>query len=124
MAENEADSDGTEPAPPPMFDKKEEAEAAFWRLKKASDQWREERVKRVLVQEAEGILTTLGRVVYISACILFDGLVLTQVPVSMGRTLAAWILYTVLLVAAIKLQRDLYERWFDLDISQIDFDRP
>jgi hypothetical protein len=55
---------------------------------------------------------------------LFDALVLTQVPVSMGRTLAAWILYTVLLVAAIKLQRDLYERWFDLDISQIDFDRP
>ena len=124
MAENEADSDGTEPSPPPMFDKKEEAEAAFWRLKKASDEWREERVKRVLAQEGEGILTTLGRVVYISACILFDGLVLTQVPVSMGRTLAAWILYTVLLVAAIKLQRDLYERWFDLDISQIDFDRP
>ena len=124
MAENEADPDGTEPAPPPMFDKKEEVEAAFWRLKKASDEWREERVKRVLAQEGEGILTTLGRVVYISACILFDALVLTQVPVSMGRTLAAWILYTVLLVAAIKLQRDLYERWFDLDISQIDFDRP
>jgi|TARA_B100001105_G_scaffold108165_1_gene86675 hypothetical protein len=122
MAENEADPDGTEPTPP-MFDKKEEAEAAFWRLKKASDEWREERVKRVLAQEGEGLLTTFGRVVYISACIVFDGLVLTEIPVSMGRGLAAWSLYVVLLVAAIKLQRDLYDKWFDVDISEMDFDR-
>jgi hypothetical protein len=122
MAENEADPDGTEPTPP-MFDKKEEAEAAFWRLKKASDEWREERVKRVLAQEGEGLLSTFGRVVYISACIVFDGLVLTEIPVSMGRGLAAWSLYVVLLVAAIKLQRDLYDKWFDVDISEMDFDR-
>ena len=99
MAENEANSDRSETTPPPMFDKKEEAEAAFWRLKKASDKSREERVKRVLAQEGEGLLTTLGRVVYISACMLFDGLVLIEIPVSMGRTLAAWSLYVVLLVA-------------------------
>ena len=123
MAENEADLDGNEPVPPPMLDKKEETEAAFWRMKKASDEWREERVKRVMAQEGEGILTTLGRVVYISACILFDGVVLLEVPVSMGRTLAAWSLYVVLLVVAIKLQRDLYEKWFDIDISQMDFDQ-
>ena len=123
MAENEADSDGSEATPPPMFDKKEEAAAAFWRMKKASDEWREERVKRVLAQEGEGLLTTLGRVVYISACMLFDSVVLLEVPVSMGRTLAAWSLYVVLLVVAIKLQRDLYEKWFDADISRIDFDR-
>ena len=123
MAENEADSDGSEATPPPMFDKKEETEAAFWRLKKASDKSREERVKRVLAQDGEGILTTLGRVVYISACMLFDGLVLLEIPVSMGRTLAAWSLYVVLLVVAIKLQRDLYEKWFDVDISQMDFDQ-
>ena len=123
MAENEADSDGSETTSPPMFDKKEETEAAFWRLKKASDKSREERVKRVLAQDGEGILTTLGRVVYISACMLFDGLVLLEIPVSMGRTLAAWSLYVVLLVVAIKLQRDLYEKWFDVDISQMDFDQ-
>ena len=123
MAENEADSDGSEATPPPMFDKKEEAEAAFCRRKKASDEWREERVKRVLAQEGEGLLTTLGRVVYISACMLFDSVVLLEVPVSMGRTLAAWSLYVVLLVVAIKLQRDLYEKWFDVDISQMDFDQ-
>ena len=122
MAENEADPDGTEPTPP-MFDKKEETEAAFWRLKKASDRSREERVKRVLAQESEGLLTTLGRVTYISVCIVFDGVLLMGIPVSMGRTLAAWSLYVVLLVAAIKLQYDLYGKWFDVDISQMDFDQ-
>lgn len=122
MEENEVESERLE-NPPPMFDKKEEAEAAFWRLKKASDKSREERVKRVLAQESEGILTTLGRVVYISACILFDGLVLMEIPVSMGKTLVAWALYTVLLVAAIKLQYNLYEKWFDVDISEMDFDQ-
>ena len=122
MEENEVDSEVIENAPP-MFDKNEEAEAAFWRLKKASDKSREERVKRVLAQEGEGLLTTLSRVVYISACILFDGLVLTEIPVSMGRTLGAWFLYVVLLIAAIKLQRDLYDKWFDVDISEMDFDR-
>ena len=35
MEENEVDSERLE-NPPPMSDKKEEAEAAFWRLKKAS----------------------------------------------------------------------------------------
>jgi hypothetical protein len=49
--------------------------------------------------------------------------VLTEVPISMGKTLAAWSLYLVLLMAAIKLQRDLYEKWFSVDISQINFDR-
>jgi hypothetical protein len=122
MAENEVDSEGSDNAPP-MFDKKEETEAAFWRLKKASDKSREERVKRVLAQGGEGLLTTLGRVVYISACILFDGLVLTEIPVSMGKTIVAWSLYAVLLVAAIKLQYDLYGKWFDVDISQMDFDQ-
>ena len=122
MEENEVESERLE-NPPPMFDKKEEAEAAFWRLKKASDKSREERVKRVLAQESEGILTTLGRVVYISACILFDGLVLMEIPVSMGKTLVAWALYTVLLVVAIKLQYNLYEKWFDVDISEMDFDQ-
>ena len=122
MKENEVDSEVIENAPP-MFDKKEEAEAAFWRLKKASDKSREERGKRVMAQEGEGLLTTFGRVVYISACILFDGLVLMEIPVSMGRTLAAWSLYVVLLVVAIKLQRDLYDKWFDVDISQMDFDQ-
>ena len=122
MEENEVDSERFE-NPPPMSDKKEEAEAAFWRLKKASDKSREERVKRVLAQEGEGLLTTFGRVVYISTCILFDGVFLMEIPVSMGKTLAAWILYAVLLVAAIKLQRNLYGKWFDVDISEMDFNQ-
>ena len=51
MAENEAESNGTETSPPPMFDKKVEADAAFWMLKAASDEGREERNKRALAQE-------------------------------------------------------------------------
>ncbi len=87
MAENEAESNGTEALPPPMFDKKVEADAAFWRLKEASDEWREERIKRVLAQEGESILITLGRVIFITVCILIDGVVLTEVPISMGKPL-------------------------------------
>jgi hypothetical protein len=46
-----------------------------------------------------------------------------EIPVSMGKTLAAWTLYVVLLVAAIKLQYGLYGKWFDVDISEMDFDQ-
>ena len=46
-----------------------------------------------------------------------------EIPVSIGKTLVAWALYTVLLVAAIKLQYNLYAKWFDVDISEMDFDQ-
>lgn len=93
-----------EPTPPEILGKREEAEAAFWRLKRASDRWRENRVKRVMAQEGEGILTTIGRVLYLTICILFDGVVMMQIPVSLGKTSASWALYVVLLVLAIKCQ--------------------
>lgn len=110
--------------PPDLFiDKEQEAEAAFWRLKRSADKWRENRVKRVLAQEGEGIFMTLGRVVYAVICILFDGLVLVELPIMMGRTAAAWTLYLVLLAIVVKVQYDYYQKWFSVDISQIDFDR-
>ena len=108
---------------PPFFDSKKEAESSFWRLKRASDDWRENRLKRVMAQEEEGLLTTLGRVVYISACILFDGLFLSEIAVRMGRTSLSWFIFLLLLVAVIRFQRRLYANWFAVDISQIDFDR-
>jgi len=109
---------------PPHFDGKKEAEASFWRLKRASDEWRENRVKRVMAQENESLLTTLGRVVYISACILFDGLILTEIPVRLGRTTFSWLIFLLVLVGAVRIQRRLYQNWFAVDISQIDFNRP
>ena len=109
---------------PPFFDSREEAESSFWRLKRASDEWRENRLKRVMAQEEEGLFTTLGRVTYISTCILFDGLVLSEIPVRMGRTSFSWLFYIFILVIAIRLQRRLYSDWFAVDISQIDFNRP
>ena len=109
---------------PPFFDSRDEAESSFWRLKRASDEWRENRLKRVMAQEEEGLFTTLGRVAYISTCILFDGLVLSEIPVRMGRTSFSWLAYIFILVIAIRLQRRLYSDWFAVDISQIDFNRP
>jgi len=109
---------------PPFYDSRKEAESSFWRLKKASDVSRENRVKTVLAQGEESLLATLGRVAYISVCILFDGLILTEIPVRMGRTSFSWFVYILILVMAIRLQRRLYAEWFAVDISQIDFDRP
>lgn len=109
---------------PPFYDRREEAESSFWRLKKASDASRENRVKAVLAQEEESLLATLGRVAYISVCILFDGLILTEIPVRMGKTAFSWIIFLIILWAAIRIQRQLYDNWLAIDISQIDFDRP
>ena len=109
---------------PPFYDRREEAESSFWRLKKASAASRENRVKTVLAQEEESLTATLGRVAYISMCILFDGLILTEIPVRMGKTAFSWILFLIILWAAIRIQRQLYENWFAIDISQIDFDQP
>jgi|TARA_B100001996_G_scaffold6960_1_gene5859 hypothetical protein len=112
-----------ESEPPQFYDSRKEAESSFWRLKKAADASRENRVKRVLAQEEESLLASLGRVTYISACILFDGLILTEIPVRMGKTAFSWIIFLVILWSAIRIQRKLYEKWFAIDISQIDFDR-
>jgi len=112
------------PEAPPFYDPREGAESSFWRLKKAADLSRDNRLKRVMAQEEESLLATLGRVTYISACILFDGLILTEIPVRMGKTAFSWILFLFLLWGAIRIQRRLYDNWFGVDISQIEFRRP
>ena len=85
--------------------------------------WREKRGKRILAQVGESIFVTLGRVVYAVICVLFDGLVLVELPIMMGRTAAAWTLYLVLLAIVVKIQFDYYQKWFSVDVSQIDFDQ-
>ena len=117
------DSPDDAPKSPPFYDRREEAESSFWRLKKASDASREGRVKSVLAQEEESLLATFGRVAYISVCILFDGLILTEIPVRMGKTAFSWMLFLIVLWAAIRIQRQIYDNRFATDISQIDFDR-
>jgi len=112
----------TEPEPP-FFDIREEREAAIWRLKRAADHNRETRTKKILAQEGEGLLITIGRVVYLSACIIFDGLILVGIPIQMGRTLWARVLYGDILGFAVVIQKSLYAHWFDVDISQIDFEQ-
>ena len=62
---------------PEFNDKSGESKAALWRLKRAADRRRENRIKWVLAQEGEPLLHTLGRSLYISGCMCLDGLVLT-----------------------------------------------
>jgi|TARA_B100001750_G_C15442945_1_gene564593 hypothetical protein len=124
MPEDSLSTSEVEIKPPEFIDKEEEAEAAFWRLKRAADLWRENRVKRILAQEGESIFRTLGRVLYIISCIIFDGLILIELPIYMGRSAAAWTIYILLLIFAVRLQYEYYKKWFEVDISQIEFENP
>ena len=124
MPEDSLSTSEVEIKPREFIDKEEEAEAAFWRLKRAADLWRENRVKRILAQEGESIFRTLGRVLYIISCIIFDGLILIELPIYMGRSAAAWTIYILLLIFAVRLQYEYYKKWFEVDISQIEFENP
>jgi len=107
-----------------FIDKPEESKAAFWRLKRAADRRRENRIKWILAQEGEPLLHTLWRSIYISACILFDGLILTEVLFITGKTALSWAIYGTLLGFAVFFQRRIYDRWFSLDVGEFDFGPP
>tara|TARA_B100002051_G_C16713473_1_gene627975 strand:+ start:301 stop:675 length:375 start_codon:yes stop_codon:yes gene_type:complete len=124
MPEDSLSTSEVEIKPSEFIDKEKEAEAAFWRLKRAADLWRENRVKRILAQEGESIFRTLGRILYIISCIIFDGLILIELPIYMGRSAAAWTIYILLLIFAVRLQYEYYKKWFEVDISQIEFENP
>ncbi len=122
MSDDSLSTSKLEIEPPEFIDKKEAAEAAFWRLKRAADLWRENRVKRVLAQEGESIFRTLGRVLYVIICILFDGLILIELPIFFERSAVAWTLYILILIFAVKIQHEFYKKWFEVDISEIEFE--
>ncbi len=122
MSDDSLSTSKLEIEPPKFIDKKEEAEAAFWRLKRAADLWRENRVKRVLAQEGESIFRTLGRFLYVIICILFDGLILIELPIFFERSAVAWTLYILILIFAVKIQHEFYKKWFEVDISEIEFE--
>jgi len=111
------------PEEPLFIDKKEDSEAAFWRLKRAADTWRENRIKGVLAQEGESLRLTFGRALYLCGCILFDGLILTEVIFLGERSAVSWALFGALLGFAIIFQKEIYDKLFAVDISQIDFDQ-
>ncbi|MED5231916.1 MAG: hypothetical protein VYB30_06090 [Candidatus Thermoplasmatota archaeon] len=124
MSDESVSTSEVEIEPPEFIDKKEESEAAFWRLKRAADLWRENRVKRVLAQEGESIFRTLGRILYVILCIIFDGLILIELPIIMGRSAVAWTIYILLLIFVVRFQHEYYKKWFEVDISQIEFESP
>ncbi len=104
-----------------FIDNKEESEASFWRLKKAFDKWRENRVNGILAQEGESIWLTLGRPLFLSGCILFDGPVLLEIIRLGDRAAWSWIAYFAALYFAVNFQRKIYDRTFSVDTSQLPF---
>ena len=100
--------------------RREQKEGALRRLKQAFDTNRRVRKDKILAQEGESLVKTIGRMVYVSACILFDGLVLTEIIVRLDRTVFAWFVFAVVLGFAIVVQRNQYDEWFAVDISQFE----
>ncbi len=100
--------------------KSEQRNLALKRLAQKADSRRRASRDRILAQEGESLFTTVGRVVYLSGCILFDGLVLTEIIVRLAGTVFAWSAFFVVLGCAIMIQRNLYAKWFALDLSLLD----
>ncbi len=98
----------------------EQRQRALERIKAAADQRRHDRAQRILAQEGESLAITIGRVVYVSACMLFDGLILTEIIVYLGRTASAWAAFFLVLALAVKLQLSLYDRFFSVDITNLE----
>jgi len=107
-------------APADFIDKKSQREDSFWRLKRASDKQRHKRVQSIVSQQSEGLKMTLGRPLYLTLCILFDGLVITEIPIRLGRTMPSWLLFGVILGYVIILQKQYYDEWFDVDLTGLD----
>ena len=63
-----------------------------------------------------------GPALYVITCILFDGLILIELPIYLGRTAVAWTLYILILIFAVRFQNEYYKKWFEVDISQIEFE--
>jgi hypothetical protein len=103
-----------------FIDKKAGRDAAFWRLKRASDKRRHKRVQSIVGQQSEGWRVTLGRPLYLCLCILFDGLILTEIPIRLGKSMFSWILFGVILGYIIIIQKQYYDEWFDVDLTDLD----
>ncbi len=97
----------------------EQRQRALERIKAAADQRRHDRAQKILAQEGESLAITIGRVVYVSACMLFDGLILTEIIVYLGRTASAWAAFFLVFALAGKLQRALHVRFLSVDITNL-----
>ena len=103
-----------------FIDKKSQQEEAFWRLKRSSDRRRHKRVQSIVGQQFEGWKITLGRPLYLTLCILFDGLILTEIPIRLGKTIPSWVLFGIILGYVIIFQKQYYDQWFDVDLIGLD----
>jgi len=91
----------------------EQRERAFSRLKSTADRRRHYRVSSILSQEDESIFKTIGRIFFLSTCIIFDGLILPEIIIQLGKTVFAWAIFGIILSLTIFLQRKIYLDWFE-----------
>jgi hypothetical protein len=76
---------------------------------------RRKRVAGILAQEAEPWSHLFKRTSYLILCILFDGLILTEIPERLGGKLGDWIFYFILLFFVVRWQMAMYDKWFKQD---------
>tara|TARA_B100000959_G_C14831145_1_gene561951 strand:- start:32 stop:436 length:405 start_codon:yes stop_codon:yes gene_type:complete len=95
----------------------QQRDRAFARLKSATDKRRVYRINKVASQQGEGIIRTISRIFFLSACVIFDGLVLTEIIVMLDKTIFAWITFAIVLSLTVFLQSRAYSAWFDNDAT-------
>ncbi|MBT3356779.1 MAG: hypothetical protein HN534_06635 [Euryarchaeota archaeon] len=98
-----------------FIDNRKDSESAFWRIKNAADAQRDERVHRILAQEGESFWLTLGRPLYISICILFDFLILSEIIFLFENYYVGLILFALVLGFVMTVQKRFYDDKFKLD---------
>lgn len=106
---------GPEEDRPDWVERSEGQKSALARVIDRSIDRRRKRVAGILAQEAEPWSVLFKRVGYIVLCILFDGLVLTEIPIQLGGEIGDWVFYLILLFFVLRWQRELYESWYSQD---------
>tara|TARA_B110000881_G_scaffold220398_1_gene245402 strand:+ start:3293 stop:3646 length:354 start_codon:yes stop_codon:yes gene_type:complete len=96
---------------------------AIHRLKDFFDKRREIRTKSILAQEGESLRLTIGRVFYLSFCILFDILILPEILFYFDKSVFAWFIFGVILTFFIYIQKNFYEKNFTTDFREINFNQ-
>jgi hypothetical protein len=106
---------------PDWVEGQEGRRSALVRVIDRSADRRRKRVAGILAQEAEPWSHLFKRTTFLLVCILFDGLILTEIPERLGGKIGDWLFYFILLFFVIRWQMSMYDRWFkqDKELAQL-----
>lgn len=97
----------------PNFEEVEKSsENAILRLKKIADENRERRISSIIESADQPFYVEVLRILYLTICILFDGILLLEIPIELGRTVTSWVVFCIILYIAINLQARVYRIFF------------